>query len=60
MCAATFGAIRGKLLREGISVPTADLLIAAAAIANDFTLVTHSASDYRFVPGLRIEDWLAP
>jgi tRNA(fMet)-specific endonuclease VapC len=41
-------------------VPTADLLIAATAVHHGLTLVTHNIRDYANVPGLAIEDWLAP
>jgi tRNA(fMet)-specific endonuclease VapC len=59
-CAQTFGRMRGTLSRRGISVPTADLMIASAALVHDLTLVTHNVADYRNVPGLRLVDWLTP
>jgi tRNA(fMet)-specific endonuclease VapC len=59
-CAERFGRVRGSLLRQGISVPTADLMIAAVALAHNLTLVTHNTADFRNVPGLRLEDWLVP
>jgi tRNA(fMet)-specific endonuclease VapC len=34
-----------------------DLLIAAIAIANDLTLVTHNTREFSRVPDLRVEDW---
>jgi tRNA(fMet)-specific endonuclease VapC len=34
-----------------------DLKIAAIALANDATLLTRNLSDFRKIPGLRIEDW---
>ena len=37
-----------------------DLLIAATAIVNDFTLVTHNTKDYANVRDLRLLDWLLP
>jgi predicted nucleic acid-binding protein len=34
--------------------------IAAVAIVQDHTLVTHNVAHFRHIPGLRIDDWLAP
>ncbi|HEV3259055.1 MAG TPA: type II toxin-antitoxin system VapC family toxin [Gemmataceae bacterium] len=59
-CARKFGEVRGTLLQQGISVPTADLMIAAVALVHNLTLVTHNTADYRHVPGLRLDDWLTP
>lgn len=59
-CAERFGAVRGGLLRQGISVSTVDLMIASVALVHELTLVTHNTADYRHVPGLRLEDWLVP
>jgi tRNA(fMet)-specific endonuclease VapC len=35
-------------------------LIAAHALALDLTLVTTNVEEFARVPGLRIENWLAP
>jgi tRNA(fMet)-specific endonuclease VapC len=59
-CAEQYGRLQGALLRQGISVPTADLMIASAALVYDLTLVTHNTADFRNVPGLRLVDWLMP
>ncbi|RPI79432.1 MAG: type II toxin-antitoxin system VapC family toxin [Planctomycetaceae bacterium] len=59
-CAKQFGRVRGSLLKHGISVPTADLMIAAVALVHDLTLATHNTADFRNVPGLRLDDWLKP
>ena len=59
-CAKEFGVVRGTLLQQGISVPTTDLMIAAAALVHNLTLVTHNTADFQNIPGLRIEDWLTP
>ena len=59
-CAEKFGEVRGTLLQQGIAVPTADLMIATAALVYDLTLVTHNTADFQNIPGLRLDDWLAP
>jgi tRNA(fMet)-specific endonuclease VapC len=33
------------------------MLIAATALANDATVVTHNVKEFSKVKGLRIEDW---
>lgn len=58
-CAEEFGKLRGTLLRQGISVPTVDLMIAATARVHGLTLVTHNTVDFVRVPDLKLEDWLA-
>jgi tRNA(fMet)-specific endonuclease VapC len=59
-CALVFGKVRGRLLQQGVSVPTADLMIAVTALVHDFTLVTHNTADYQHIPGLKLDDWLKP
>ena len=59
-CAQQFGRVRGSLLQLGISVPTADLMIAAVALVHNLTLVTNNTADFQHVPGLRMVDWLTP
>jgi tRNA(fMet)-specific endonuclease VapC len=59
-CAEEYGKKRGSLLRQGITVGEADMMIAAVALVNDLTLVTHNAADFQSIPGLRLEDWLSP
>jgi tRNA(fMet)-specific endonuclease VapC len=54
-----FGKTRGDLLKRGISVSTADLMIAATALVHDHTLVTHNTADFRNIRHLRLDDWLA-
>ena len=59
-CAKRFGEVRGSLLRQGISIPTADLMIGSVALVHDLTLVTNNTADFQNIPGLRLDDWLAP
>src|ERR1051326_8773869 len=58
-CAKRFCQVRGSLLRQGVSVPTADLMIGAIALVHDLTLVTNNTADFQSVPGLRLDNWLA-
>ena len=37
-----------------------DLMIAAIALANDLTLVTHNTSEFNRVIGLKLVDWHDP
>jgi tRNA(fMet)-specific endonuclease VapC len=59
-CAEQFGKVQGGLLRQGIMVPETDLMIASVALTHDLTLVTHNTADFQNIPGLRLDDWLAP
>ena len=36
-----------------------DMLIAAQVVALDATIVTNNLREFRRVPGLRVENWLA-
>lgn len=49
--------IYADLKRKGKPLETADILIAATAIARDLVLVSHD-SDMLRIPGLALEDWL--
>jgi len=60
VCAHKFGQVRGTLWQQGISVPTADLMIASVSLVHNLTLVTHNTGDYQNIPGLRLQDWLTP
>ena len=54
---AIFGEI--KAYSEKIGKPTADLdlIIAATALENDLTLVTHNTKHFNHIPHLELEDW---
>jgi tRNA(fMet)-specific endonuclease VapC len=56
-CCGPYGTIREELERAGAPIGPYDLMIAATAIANDLVLVTHDASEFGRVVGLRWEDW---
>jgi len=56
--AEAYSDIRYDLKMRGQSLPDNDIWIAAVAMANDYTLVSHDAAFAR-IPGLNLEDWLA-
>ena len=55
--AQIFGQIRTDLTRRGMVIGPYDLQIAAIALANDVTLVTHNIREFSRVAELKIEDW---
>ena len=55
--ARTAGAIRAALELTGRPIGAYDLLMAAQAIRNRFTLVTSNAREFGRVSGLAWEDW---
>lgn len=55
--AAKAGEIRNYLASQGTPIGSYDLLIAAIAITNNLTLVTHNMREFKRVPDLNLEDW---
>ncbi len=51
------GEVRAVLAARGTPIGPYDVLIAGQAKARDRILVTHNASEFSRVPGLRTEDW---
>jgi tRNA(fMet)-specific endonuclease VapC len=54
-----YGDIRARLEAAGRPIGSNDLLIAAHARALAATVVTANVSEFRRVPGLSVENWLA-
>lgn len=55
--AGEFGKLQAYLSQQGCRIGPNDTLIAAIALANDLTLVTHNTREFSRVPNLKIEDW---
>ena len=55
--ARIFGTIRAELGTLGTPIGPYDLQIAAIALVNNLTLVTHNIREFSRVSGLVIEDW---
>ena len=54
-----YGAIRAALASGGVAIGNNDLWIAAHARAAGLTLVTNNEAEFRRVPDLRVENWVA-
>jgi tRNA(fMet)-specific endonuclease VapC len=57
--AGVYSHIRRELEVAGRPIGPMDMLIAAIAIANDLTLVTHNFAEFERVPELRVVDWIS-
>ena len=55
--AATYGAIRATLERQGTPIGSLDTLIAAHALSLDTTLVTNNLREFSRVPRLKVVNW---
>jgi tRNA(fMet)-specific endonuclease VapC len=54
-----YGDLRALLERRGSPIGPLDTLIAAHALSLGWTLATHNTAEFRRVPGLKVDDWLA-
>lgn len=57
--ALVYGKIRTYLERQGTPIGGMDMLIAAQAIAQGLTLITHNLKEFQRIPDLRCETWVA-
>ena len=55
--AIKMGEIRSELAKQGTPIGPYDLQIAAIALVNNLTLVTHNTREFKRVSELQIEDW---
>ena len=55
-----YGELREHLERQGTPIGPNDVLIAAHALALGLAVVTDNVREFSRVPGLHIENWLAP
>jgi tRNA(fMet)-specific endonuclease VapC len=58
--ADVYARIRHHLESQGTPIGPYDLQIAAIALTNGCTLVTHNTIEFSRVPGLALEDWEIP
>ncbi len=57
--AFAYGDVRAELARRGEPIGPLDLQIAAHALSLKVTLVTNNEREFRKVPGLNLENWVA-
>ena len=57
--AGVYGEVRAALEKTGTPIGPLDTQIGAHALSLGAVLVTHNAREFRRVPGLAVEDWLA-
>ena len=58
--AANYAVIRAQLERKGVVISESDIQIAAIAMANRLTVVTHNMNEFIRIEKLTVEDWAAP
>lgn len=59
VAAATYGRIRTVLEKTGSLVGAFDLLIGAQALSENLIVVTNNEKEFRRIPGLMVENWVA-
>ncbi len=56
--AREYGRLRALMEKEGKTIGSFDMLIAAHALALSLTLVTNNLKEFKKVPGLVVETWI--
>jgi len=59
MSAGSYGEVRAALENAGTPIGPLDTQIGAHALSLGAVLVTHNTREFRRIPGLAVEDWLA-
>ena len=57
IAAKSYAVIRATLERRGVMISERDTQIAAIAVANRLTVVTHNVSEFFRIDQLSVEDW---
>jgi len=55
--AGSYAVIRVQLEKKGVVISERDTQIAAIAVANRLTIVTHNVKEFRHIENLTFEDW---
>jgi len=54
-----YGLVRASLEQAGNMIGSMDLLIGAHALSLDLILVTNNTGEFKRIPNLKVEDWIA-
>ncbi len=54
-----YGKIRSQLEKQGNIIGPLDMLIAAHALSENFTLVTNNVNEFKRVKSLKIKNWIS-
>jgi len=57
--AVIYGHIRSRLENKGTLIGSMDMLIAAHALSLGVALVTNNTREFKRIPSLKLEDWMA-
>jgi tRNA(fMet)-specific endonuclease VapC len=57
--ARAYGEVRAALESKGVPIGPLDTQLAAHALTEDLTFVTNNQREFKRVPGLRVENWIA-
>ena len=55
--AEKYGVVRAQLEKEGTPISERDIQIAAIAMANRLTVVTHNVKEFNRIRELKVKDW---
>ena len=53
----TFGYVKAYLVRAGLAIPDADILVAAAALSRSCPLATGNLRHFSRIWGLQLQNW---
>jgi tRNA(fMet)-specific endonuclease VapC len=56
--AIAYGSVCATLERQGNTIGSMDMLIAAHALSLEVILVTNNTDDFQRIPALKLEDWM--
>ena len=59
LASALYGSVRASLEKAGNLIGSMDMLIGAHAVSLNAILVTNNMDEFKRIPDLKMEDWMA-